>query len=42
VHPALVLVYAPRDSAELETVFQLVTHSWRFAGGLDVAVPACA
>src|SRR4051812_22425571 len=42
VHPALVLIYAPRDSEELATVFSLVTHSWRFAGGLSLAVPVYA
>jgi phospholipase/carboxylesterase len=42
VHPALVLVYAPRDSAELDTVFRLVASSWRFAGGLSLAIPVCA
>jgi hypothetical protein len=33
VHPALVMVYAPRDASELEAVFTLVSHSWRFAAG---------
>jgi len=42
VHPGLVLIYAPRDTAELDTVFSLVAHSWRFAGGLSLPVSACA
>jgi hypothetical protein len=42
LHPALVLVYAPRDPLELEIVFSLIAHSWRFAGGLGRAVPTCA
>lgn len=36
--PTLVLVYAPRDSEELEVAFQLVQVSYRFARGeLDSA-----
>ena len=42
LHPALVLVYAPRDAGELEAVFTLVAHSWRFAGGAPAVVSACA
>lgn len=34
LHANLVMVYAPRDAAELENVFRLVEHSRRFAGGV--------
>jgi phospholipase/carboxylesterase len=33
LHPTLVMVYGPRDSAELEVVFCLIEHSLRFARG---------
>ena len=33
VSPNIVMVYAPRDRAEVETVMSLVTASWAFARG---------
>jgi hypothetical protein len=42
VHHALLLVYSPRNALELEIVFSLIAHSWRFAGGLGRALPASA
>jgi len=31
----IVMVYAPRDDAELEIVLGLVAHAWAFAAGAD-------
>lgn len=38
--PTHVMVYAPRDDHELETVIGLVEASWRFAAGVSETVPA--
>ena len=35
-----VMLYAPRDRAELEVVYDLVLASYQFAGGRDIAVPS--
>jgi len=39
LHQNLVLVYAPRDAAELQTVVSLVEHSYRFAKGISGWTP---
>jgi hypothetical protein len=35
-----VMLYAPRDRAELEVVYSLLLASYRFAGGRDAGPPA--
>ncbi len=39
IPPTAVMVYAPRDAAEVETVLQLIAASYRFACGDDPQKP---